>query len=310
MSRKLFVLALIVLGLLCVIACEKKEEPRRISLEQRESAPKTVEHGAGKNIRIAVGGMITPREGLAYYKNFLLYIGDKLGRHVDFVDREDYGEINGLLEKGDIDAAFVCSGPYVDGRKAFGLELVAAPQAYGGTVYYSYIIVAKNSPISNFKGLRGKKFAFTDPLSNTGKLVPTFMLAQMNETPETFFKSYTYTKSHDKAIKAVALGMADGAAVDSLIWEYLNRTKPEVTSKTRIMTKSAPYAIPPVVVPRGLDRQLKESLKQILLNAHNDEKGRVILKHMMIEKFVPIDDRAYDSIREMKSWVERQERKK
>ncbi len=309
MSRKLFVLAVIVPCLIFATACGKKEEPGKISLEKRVNEAAGRKNG-GKNIRIAVGGMVTPKEGVAYYKQFLDYIGEKLGRHVDFVDREDYGEINELLRKGDIDAAFVCSGPYVDGHKAFGLELLAAPQAYGATVYYSYIIVAKDSLVKSFEELRGKRFAFTDPLSNTGKLVPTFILAQMNETPDSFFKSYVYTRSHDKAIKAVALGMVDGAAVDSLIWEYLNRTSPEFTSKTKIIRKSSPYAVPPVVVPRGMDRQLKETLKQIFLNAHNDERGRELLKHMMIDRFVVIDDRAYDSIREMKSWVEKQERKK
>lgn len=120
-----------------------------------------------------------------------------------------------------------------------------APQAYGDTVYYSYLIVHADSPICRFEELRNKKFAFTDPLSNTGKLVPTFMLAKMKETPDTFFQNFVFTKSHDRSIKAVALKVVDGATVDSLIWEYLNRTNPEFTAKTRVSKKSPPYSIPP-----------------------------------------------------------------
>jgi phosphonate transport system substrate-binding protein len=203
--------------------------------------------------------------------------------------------------------AFVCGGPYVDGHEKFGLELLVAPMAYGGTVYYSYIIVPKDSPVKSFKELRGATFAFSDPLSNSGKLIPTYMLAKMNETPESFFKSFYYTHAHDKSIKAVATGVVDGAAVDSLIWEYANHTNPEFTSKTKIIEKSSPHGIPPVVIRRGIDPELKERLRQIFLNAHTDEKGREILKGMMIEKFVPIDDKAYDSIREMKLWVDKQQ---
>jgi phosphonate transport system substrate-binding protein len=306
MLRKIFALVGITLVLISLSSCSKKEEPRRISLEKRENISTHAENVREKHIRIAVGGMVTPKEGLAYYKRFLDYIGEKLGEHVDFVDREDYAEINNLLKKGDIDVAFVCSGPYVDGHKDFGLELLVAPQAYGVTVYYSYIIVAEDSAINNLEGLRGKRFAFTDPLSNSGKLVPTFMLAKMNETPDTFFQSYIFTKTHDKAIKAVAQGIVDGAAVDSLIWEYLNRTNPEFTSKTKIIKKSPPYGIPPVVVPRAMNPGLKERLRQSFLNAHNNAKGREILKKMMVDKFVVIDDHAYDSIREMKSWVDKQ----
>jgi len=293
--------------LISMIGCSKDKEPKKINLEKREIAAEQADNNV-RHLKAAVGGMITPKEGLAYYKDFLDYIGEKLGVHVDFVDRENYSEINTLLEKGNIDFAFVCSGPYVEGHDKFRLELLVAPQAYGGTVYYSYIIVHKDSPIRSFEELRNKKFAFTDPLSNTGKLVPTFMLAKMNETPTTFFQSYIFTKSHDKAIKAVAMRQVDGAAVDSLIWEYLNRTNPEFTGKTRIIKKSPPYGIPPVVVPPGLNPELKKKLRQVFLDAHNDARGREILKKMMIDKFVVIDDHAYDSVREMKVWLDKQQK--
>jgi phosphonate transport system substrate-binding protein len=166
--------------------------------------------------------------------------------------------------------------------------------------------VAKDSPYQSLDELRGKRFAFTDPLSNTGKLVPTYMLAKMNETPKRFFKEVIFTKSHDKSIKAVAQGIVDGAAVDSLIWEYLNATNPESTSKTRIIKKSTPYAIPPVVVPRNLDPGLKDKMKKAFLHAHLDPKGREILQKMKIDRFFEIHDKAYDSVREMQDWLKMQ----
>jgi phosphonate transport system substrate-binding protein len=308
MLKNIFLIALI-FAIGGLANCNKKDEPKKISLEKREATAAPVEDKGEKHVRIAVGGMITPKEGLGYYRHFLDYIEEKLGKKVDFVDRDDYAEINDMLRDGELDAAFVCSGPYVDGHKEFGLEILAAPQAYGETVYYSYIIVAKSSSVNKFDDLRGKSFAFTDPLSNTGKLVPTYMLARMKETPETFFGKYIFTSAHDKSIKAVAQGVVDGAAVDSLIWEYADRTNPEFTSKTRVILKSPPYAIPPLVVPGNLDPQIKERLKQILLNAHNDSKGRELLNKMMIDKFVVVEDRAYDSIREMKRWLEKQNTK-
>lgn len=298
----------LIVAILALAGCTGKNEPRKIDTGKKESIPmpaaKTDRAGV---IRIAVGGMITPKDGFGYYREFLDYIGRKTGRHIDFVDREDYAEINGLVKSGKVDLAFVCGGPYVDGHREFGMELLAAPRAYGDTVYYSYIIVHKDSPLRTFDDLRGKRFAFTDPLSNTGKLVPTFMLARRNETPETFFRGTVFTKSHDKSIRAVAQKIVDAAAVDSLIWEYENRTNPEFTSKTRIIEKSPPYGIPPVVVRHGLDPQLKEQLRAILLNAHLDSEGKKILDGMMIERFVVISDSAYDSIREMKTWVDRQQ---
>ena len=307
LSRKLPInIIILIMVFIGIAGCNKKDKPETISLETREEVIMESTLSNEKPLRIAVGGMITPREGFAYYKKLLDYIGDKLGKRVEFVDREDYFEINNLLKEGNIDVAFVCGGPYVDSSRKFGIELLAAPQAYGKTVYYSYIIVSKDSPIKSFEELRGKRFAFTDPLSNTGKLVPTYMLSKINETPASFFKSYDFTYAHDKSIKAVALGVTDGAAVDSLVWEYAHRVNPEFSSMTRVLEKSPPYGIPPVVVRHGLAPELKEKLKQIFLNIHKDKDGMDILKGMFIDKFVDVDDSAYDSIREMKSWIAKQ----
>ena len=285
----------------------RDEEQKVIELDDAPKKTEAPQEEAQPQIRIAIGGIITPEAGLAYYLDLLNYLQDKIGMNIEYVDREDYAAINRMLEKGDLEAAFVCSGPYVEGNDDFGLELLAVPQANGETVYYSYIIVPTDSPYQKFEDLRGKKFAFTDPLSNTGKLVPTYMLAQRGETPSTFFKEIIYTTSHDKSIKAVSYHLVDGAAVDSLIWEYLRTTDPKLTSQTRILEKSPPYAIPPVVVPVNLDKELKSRLKEALLNAHLDPRGNEILLKMNIDKFVVIDDNSYDSIRTMQNWLKKKQ---
>jgi len=303
MLRRILTLGFISLIFITITSCSQKDKAKKISLEKREVMKVKEEQHREKPLRIAVGSMITPREGFAYYKQLVDYIGEKLTRPVEFVDRENYAEINGLIKSGNIDVAFVCGRPYVDGHDDFGMELLVAPQTYGETVYYSYIIVSNDSPYESFEELRGKSFAFADPMSNSGKLVPTYMLAKMGETPDSYFQKYVYTYAHDKSIRTVANGIVDGAAVASLVWEYLNHTNPEFTSKTRVIEKSLPYGIPPVVVHPDLEQQLKEKIRRILLNAHKDEKGREILQRMMIDKFVLIDDSAYDSIRQMKSFL-------
>lgn len=274
-----------------------------VDLNKKSSQVITDKKVTGGTVRIAVGAMITPKEGFTYYREFLDYISNKISRPVTFIDRESYSEINSMLRTGDLDVAFVCSGPYVDGVKEFGLKPLVSPQAYGESVYYSYVIVPVDSPAKSFIDLKGKKFAFTDPQSNTGTLVPIYMLAKINETPDTFFKGYEYTYAHDKSIQAVALKLVDGAAVDSLIWEYAHNTNPVYTSKTKIIHKSPPYGIPPVVVRSKMDKDLVAKLRSAFLNAHKDPEGKRILAGMMIEKFNPLDDNLYNSVREMKDWL-------
>jgi len=289
--------------LIIALAACKKQDPQQAYTGAEQPLQPRRSSATVKPLRIGMGARITPKEGFVYYSQLKGYIEKRLGQPVQLIDRDNYDEMNLLLETKDIDAAFVCAGPYVEGKERFGMQLLAMPLVNGKPVYYAYIIVPAGSPARKFEDLRGKAFAFTDPKSNTGKLVPTYMLSRMNETPQHFFGKVEFTYGQDKSIRAVAEGIVDGAAVDSLIWDYLALKHPELIAKTRILLRSEPYGIPPFVVRPGIDVGLKKRLQQILLHAADDEEGRRILKGMMIDRFVAGDDRNYDTIRGMNSWI-------
>jgi phosphonate transport system substrate-binding protein len=255
-------------------------------------------------LRMAVAAMISPKITKQYYEDLLRAIGDSVGRRVVFLQRKTYAEVNDLLEHKKIDVAFVCSGPYVAGHKDFGMEILAVPVVNGGKVYHSYILAQRDSPITSLDDLRGKRFAFTDPQSNTGCLVPKYMLFQRGFAPEKFFGETSYTYSHDNSIKAVAEGMTDGAAVDNLIWEFINTTDPTYTSRTKIVEKSPPYGIPPVVVHPELDPDSKNRLRAAFLSLHKRPEAVRILKRLHIERFEEGDDTTYNSVRDMETWME------
>lgn len=258
-----------------------------------------------KPLRFGVAAMISPKETAGVYQQILYYVSEKLGRKVEMVQRKTYAEMDELLRTRNVEIAFICAGPYVSDHDNFKAELLAAPQAYGEAVYYSYIIVPIDSPLTDFEKLRGKKFAFTDPKSNTGYLVPAYMLAKMGETPDSFFAEYVYSGDHGISIEKVAGKEVDGAAVDHLIWEYLNAAGSTFTPKTKVLVKSPPYGMPPVVVHPDMDPQLKLRIQDILLNMHNDENGKKILKKIFIDKFIVPQDSNYDTIREMNKWVKK-----
>lgn len=302
-QRSAFLLSLAVAAALVIAACEGKRP--EIDLNQKAVAPAPIQpKDTRPELKIAVAAMISPETTRAYYEELLSLIGDKMGRKAVFSQRRSYAEANELVKKKEVDFAFVCAGPYIQGKKDFGMELLVVPQANGKTVYHSYIITGRSSPVKSFDDLRGKKFAFTDPNSNTGALVPTYMLARRGETPKTFFRETFYTNSHDNSIKAVAEGLADGAAVDSLIYEFINRINPALTARTRIVEKSPPYGIPPIVVPSGLNAETKQNLKHILLTLHEDKKGAELMGKLQIDRFVEGNDGMYDTVREMTRWIE------
>jgi phosphonate transport system substrate-binding protein len=250
-------------------------------------------------LRVAVGAMVSPKETYDIYRQLFLHIGKKTNRELDLIQRKTYSEINMMLMKGQLDLAFLCSGPYVMASNRGNLELLAVPRVQGATVYKSYLIVNEKSRFETLSDLKGRSFAFTDPASNTGRMAPTYWLALMGERPETFFSQVVFTYSHDNSILAVARGLVDGATVDSLIWDYFNERDPVFTSQTKIIRESEPYGIPPLVVPMDLDPELKAGLRDTLYSMHDDVEGKKILESLMIDRFVPAQDDWYDSVREM-----------
>ena len=88
-----------------------------------------------------------------------------------------------------------------------------------------------------------------------------------------------------------------------LLFDYANNTNPEFTSKTSIIRKSPPYGIPPVVIPKDLSPDVKEKMRDILINMHLDADGLAILEKVKITRFIVIKDSEYDSIRKMKAFL-------
>lgn len=285
-------------------------DPDSVVLDFNKTKPVERPHETSadiKRIRVAVGAMISPKETFAYYRSLLDYIGGELGAEVQLIQRKTYEEINEIFGKGEIDLAFICSGPYATGKDIYGFEILATPQVRGSPFYQSYLIVNQASPIHTFEDLRGKVFAFTDPGSNTGRLVPVYWLAQMGERPETFFDRTIYTYSHDNSVLAVGKGLVDGAAVDGLIWEYYKQRKSSLTEQTRIIKKSEGYGIPPLVVSKHLDPQLKDQIREVVFLMHMKPEGREILEELMIDRFIVPELSWYSSIVEMAQKVSRDE---
>lgn len=250
-------------------------------------------------VKIGVASMITPVDAVKYYQDVIDYVGGRIGRQVQMVHRRTYDEMDSLLEKGEVKIAFICSAPYVKNREQFGVELLVAPSVDGKAVYHSYIIVPKDSPMKSFPELKGKVFAFTDPKSNTGKLYPTYLLKTMGYSPERFFNRFLYSYSHNKSVEMVAKKIVDGAAVESIVYDHMLKSGSPYIKQTKIIKRSPPYGIPPVVVTKDIDPALRKSVRDAFLSMQRTDKGKAILSAMMIDGFVEVPDKNYDSIRQM-----------
>lgn len=226
------------------------------------------------------------------------YLEARLNRPVEFVQRDRYRDTMDLLQQHKVDFAWICDYPYVMLKKE--LRLLAVALNEGKPSYRSYLIVpARDSLTRSINDLKGSVFAYADPYSNTGYLVPRFEIKRSGQDPTTFFKRTFFTWSHRKAVDAVAAGLAQGAAVDSYVWDSLNKVRPDITAKTRIAWKSEEYGFPPLVAQSNVPDADFLLMQDVLLNMRNDAHGRRLLERLNLTGFIAGSPRLYDSVTEM-----------
>lgn len=298
--KKIIFFIVVSFWIVLISGCDSEKGYVRVDLTKKTKLPQEqLPDQQQKVLRVAVAAMISPKETYAFYEKILVHLGKEIGYKIYFIQRKTYSEINELFPRKLIDLAFICSGPYAVQKEQYGFHGIATPVVRGEPYYQSYLIVSKDSEYQRFWDLRGKVFAFTDPDSNTGALVPRYWLFLKGQTEYSFFSQIIFTYSHDNSIIAVANKLVDGATVDGHKWEYFNREQPELTSKTKVIRKSEPFGGPPLVASFALADELKHQIQDVILRLHENDNGREILDKLMIDRFAKPRDGWYEKIKIM-----------
>jgi phosphonate transport system substrate-binding protein len=197
----------------------------------------------------------------------------------DLVNGGDWRE----LARGDIDVAFVCSPPLVwlDGA----VEAIAAPvlsdPAFGGKpLYCSDVVVSRDSPHHSLGDLRGRTWAINEPSSWSGYWVTLDRVGSWD-----FFAEVVAAGFHERALRMVAGGQVDGAAIDRHVLAVELRRHPELGARLRVVETLGPAPSQPVVVRAELDPDVKEELRHRLLGL----RGSPMRDHL-VEAFAPAPD--------------------
>ena len=249
-------------------------------------------------IRVAVTPVTSPERSLVMFQWFVDYLGAVLNRKTVLLQRLSYAEVNDLIRHRACDIAFICTYPFVQAERDFGAELLVVPQINGKITYKSYTIVPSTSTAVSLLYLRGKRFASSDILSNSGWLFPALWLLEKGEDPKRFFQEHVLTGSHDRSVMAVATGYVDGAAVDSLVYDFMVKEDLSLRQKIRIILESPKFGMPPVVTHPKMDPELKKSIIEVLTTMDKTEGGKAVLKKLGFDRFVIPDDTLYDGVRQ------------
>ena len=242
------------------------------------------------------------------------YLTRQLDVEVRFIKEIPWQERETMIDSGEVQVAWLCGLPYtwkVD-RPNPNVELLAAAVMEGRRymdrpVYFSDVVVRADSPFNSFADLAGARWAYNEPNSHSGFNVIRYHLAMLGELGG-YFGQVTASTAHQISLEMILAGEVDASAIDSTVLETELANRPDLKEQIRVVEVLGPSPIPPWVISRNMPPASKHMIRGAFLRMHQDDEGYAILQEAGVKRFVEVDDRDYDAIREMEhtaAWVER-----
>ncbi len=239
------------------------------------------------------------------------YVSDRLGLDSDYIDDVSWQERERLLDAGDIHVGWICGLPFVQkvDRPNPSVELLAAPVMRGDRyqdrpVYFSDVVVHRDSQFFDFASLRGCRWAYNEPNSQSGYNITRYHLATLGETAG-YFSNVIAAGSHQNAIEMVLSREIDASAIDSTVLEIEIAHRPTLRHLLRVVEILGPSPIPPWVISLRLKPELRHTIREVFLTLDLDEAGQELLQQTNLNRFAPVNKQDYDLIRQMSLEAER-----
>jgi phosphonate transport system substrate-binding protein len=229
----------------------------------------------------------------------------RLGMDVQPFVATDYTGVVEALRVGKLDIAFLTPASYVLAKNEANVRVALKSERKGSPFYYAAIITRADSGIRKLEDLRGKVFAFGDPLSTSANVFPRKLLHENGIDPVRDFKNILYSGGHDATVLAVLNRKVDAGATyanstdgDDSAWaRYLQN--PDDIKQIRVIAYSEPIPADNLVFGGNLDERLGNQIEQVFLELSRDPQGKKMLRDLyQIDGFVPATDADYDSVRQ------------
>ncbi len=244
------------------------------------------------------------------YEHIASYVGGHLGLPTLLTAGESLEE----FAAGRVDVGFLCGLLYVHAtdRPPCPVELLAAPipqgeRYQGKPIYFSDVIVRRESSYGSFDDLEGCLWAYNERASHSGYNLVYYSLLERGKSPH-YFGQMLKTGSHRASLQAVLDGRADATALDSHMLDVFLLHHQEIAAQIRVVAMLGPSTIPPVVAAKRLSNALKSKIQETICTMHRDSLGAACLREGLIDRFVPIADEQYQDLREMFTRVQEIER--
>lgn len=208
------------------------------------------------------------------YKRFNQYLEKTFGVKVKMHVATEYAGTIEAMRSKKVELAVFGPASYAAAHEVTGGNveaILAGTDKFGNLGYYSVVAVKADSPYKSVNDLKGKAFAFADPNSTSGYLVPSFYLRQQGFKPDTFFGKTGFSGSHENSILAVLNGTYDAAGTWWNDENYSNVSRMEEKGmipkgNIRYIWKSPRLPGDPVwTVRKDLPDQMKADIRAALL---------------------------------------------
>ncbi|MET0852475.1 MAG: phosphonate ABC transporter substrate-binding protein [Candidatus Rokuibacteriota bacterium] len=226
-----------------------------------------------------------------------------LGVRVKSATATDYrGSIEALkFKKADIGHLGPKSYVEASNNNYANVEPIAQLRLANGSLgYRSCLIVHSDSDVFGPEDMAGKTFAFNDPNSTSGYLVPsTFFMTEMGVDPKKYFSKVTFSGSHEASILAVAHKKVEVASTNLPDLQQLTRENKVPRGALRVVWVSRLIPNDPIVVRRDLPASLRSAIQESLVSMR--DRNAEVFKEIgaWLGGFVPADDSKYQVIREL-----------
>ncbi|MED1865666.1 phosphate/phosphite/phosphonate ABC transporter substrate-binding protein [Fictibacillus nanhaiensis] len=228
-------------------------------------------------------------------------LSEKMEREVKITSYPDYNGVVEAMNYDKIDMAYFGPLTYVVAHEESGAKAIVTQLIKGEPFYYSYLITHKDSKYENFEDMvsdaKNVKFAFGDPSSTSGSLIPSIKLKDegiYRSESDSDFNNVRFTGSHDATALAVQNKQVDVGAIDSAIYDKLIEEGAIDGDQFKVIWKSEKLFQYPWAVSKSTDEKTMKKLQKIFL----DIKDKEILDAFGATGFTKADNKDYESIRQ------------
>jgi len=217
-----------------------------------------------------------------------------LGIKVNMKMSSDYAGVITGMAHNHIDVAYYGPKSYVEAALRANAEAIVIEVGKDGTAgYHGIIISKKGSQLKTLEELKGKTWAFTDPQSTSGTLVPLVMFSKKGIDPDKYFSKVIYSGSHEASILSVKAGKVDAASTNDLDF---NRGLGQHWEKDDFNIIWTSDLIPgaPMAVRKDLPASLKKALQDAFISFVPDASSSLAIKG-----YIKGDDTMYNGVRDL-----------